>query len=82
METLKKEEIQWITFFMIARIVFNKNGETGHLTGLRSRSWHRHVDSKDHRSRKKASCQLLSQTALSQLGGTRGEILAAIFTSK
>lgn len=66
---VKKEETLRTTFFMIVKIapihgIF-------HLTGLRSRSSHQWFKSKDHRSRKKASCQPLSQTALSQLGGTR-----------
>lgn len=77
---VKKEEIQCTTFFMTARIALI--GGIFRLTGLRSRSSHRWFESKDNRSRKKASCQPLSQTALSQLGGTRREILAAIFTSK
>lgn len=38
---------------MIARIAFNKIGGIVHLTGLRSRFWHQHVESKDHRSWKK-----------------------------
>lgn len=77
---VKKEEIQCTTFFMIARIAMI--GGIVRLTGLRSRSSHRRFESKDHQSRKKASCQPLSQTALSQLGGTCREILAAIFSSK